>query len=64
MIVDNIERIRKAKGISKTFIANKLGLSLQGYRYSLSSNSTLDAARIEKISSILDVAPGVFLMTN
>jgi transcriptional regulator with XRE-family HTH domain len=60
MVADNIERIRKAKGITKTFLANRLGLSLQGYRYSVSSDTTLDAARIKKISMVFDVEPGIF----
>jgi transcriptional regulator with XRE-family HTH domain len=60
VVVDNIEKIRKAKGMSKTFLAKRLEMSLQGYRYSVSSDSALDTARIKKISLILNVKPGIF----
>lgn len=60
MIHVNVERIRKAKGITKTYIANKLNLSLQGYRHIASGNVRLDAERLKIIGNALNVDPGIF----
>lgn len=60
MIKDNVEKIREAKGITKTFIAKQLGLSLQGYRHITSGEVKLDVERLKVISKILDVKPDIF----
>ncbi|MDG5787805.1 helix-turn-helix transcriptional regulator [Evansella sp. AB-P1] len=60
MIHDNVERVRKAKGITKTFIATQLGLSLQGYRHITSGEVRLDVERLSIIANILGVNPGIF----
>ena len=58
---ENIRRIREAKGITKTFIANALGMSLQGYRYLENGDVRLDVERMKKIASLLCVDSGVLL---
>lgn len=60
MIHENVERIRKARGVSKTHIANSLDLSLQGYRHIASGAVRLDAERLKIIGSVLEVDPGIF----
>lgn len=60
MVHTNVERIREAKGITKTHVAKKLGLSLQGYRHITSGNVRLDSERLKIIASIFGVNPGVF----
>ncbi|MEK6455232.1 helix-turn-helix transcriptional regulator [Caldifermentibacillus hisashii] len=60
MIHENVEKVRKAKGISKTFIANKLNMSLQGYIHISSGEVRLDVERLKIISDVLGVNPGVF----
>ena len=56
----NVERIRKAKGVTKTHLANALGLSLQGYRHITSGNVRLDVERLKVIADILGVEPAIF----
>ena len=59
MVRDNIEKIRIAKGISKTFLAKKLNLSLQGYRHML-KNTSFDVERLNIVSKAMGVNPGIF----
>jgi transcriptional regulator with XRE-family HTH domain len=60
MVHDNVEIIRKAKGITKTHLAKKLGLSLQGYRHITSGGTKLDVERLRIIANELHVAVEVF----
>lgn len=60
MIHENVEKIREAKGVSKTHLARKLGLSLQGYKYAASSDSRLDVERINILAKCLGVSVEVF----
>ena len=60
-VCENIRKIREARGITKTFIANALGMSLQGYRYLENGDVRLDVERMKKIASLLCVDSGVLL---
>ncbi|KNZ68671.1 helix-turn-helix protein [Thermincola ferriacetica] len=60
MVYENVEKIRIAKGITKTHIAKALGLSLQGYRHIASGSVRLDAERLKTIAAILGCEPSVF----
>jgi transcriptional regulator with XRE-family HTH domain len=60
MVHENVEKIRYAKGITKTHMAKKLGLSLQGYIHITTGNVRLDVERLKIIANILDVNPAVF----
>lgn len=60
LVRENIARLRKAKGVTKTAIAKYLGLSLQGYRYLESGESRLDVERLKLIANILDVECAAF----
>ncbi|MDD6128250.1 MAG: helix-turn-helix transcriptional regulator [Veillonellaceae bacterium] len=60
-VIENIRRIREAKGVSKTFVAKHLGLTLQGYRYIESGEVKLDVERMKKIGRILNVDSSIFL---
>jgi transcriptional regulator with XRE-family HTH domain len=60
MVHKNVEKIRIAKGITKTHIANKLDLSLQGYRHITSGEVRLDVERLKVIANVLGVSPAVF----
>ena len=57
----NIKRVREAKGVTKTFIAKFLGMSLQGYRYIEDGEVKLDVERMKKIADALCVDSAVFL---
>lgn len=60
MIHKNVERIRKAKGVTMTHLANKLDLTLQGYSHIASGNVRLDVERLKIIGLVLNVNPGIF----
>lgn len=60
MVHINVERIREAKGKTKTYLAKKLGLSLQGYRHIAAGNTRLDAERLKIIGEALEEEPAVF----
>lgn len=60
MIHKNVEKIRKAKGVTMTHLASKLQLSLQGYRHIETGSVRLDAERLKLIGLVLNVDPGVF----
>lgn len=60
MIHQNVEKIRKAKGVTKTYIAKKLEMSLQGYTHLVSGNVRLDVERLAVIAAVLGVEPGIF----
>jgi transcriptional regulator with XRE-family HTH domain len=60
MVYANVERIRKAKGITKSYMARRLGISLQLYYHISLGNVRLDVERLRRIANILGVEPGVF----
>lgn len=60
MVHLNVEKIRKAKGVTKTHLANKLNMSLQGYRHITSGEVRLDVERLRVIAWVLGVEVGVF----
>ena len=59
-IHENVELIRKAKGVTKTYLAQKIGLSLQGYRHIANGATTLDAERLRILADALCVNVSVF----
>lgn len=61
LVHQNVERIRIAKGKTKTFVAGKLKLSLQGYRHIANGNTRLDTERLKVIGEALEEDPAVFL---
>lgn len=60
MIQDNVERIRKAKGVTKTHLAKKINMTVQGYRHITSGNVRMDVERLAVIAKELGVEPAVF----
>ena len=60
LVHENVEKVRMAKGITKTYIANKLGMSLQGYIHLMSGNVRLDVERLKIIAAVLGLEPGIF----
>lgn len=60
MVHENVEKIRVHKGITKTHIAKKLQLSLQGYRHIANGDVRLDADRLIVLAKELGVEVGVF----
>ena len=61
MVKENIEKIRIARGVTKSFLAKKLGLSLQGYRHIMNGCVRLDVARLKTISDALGYESAIFL---
>lgn len=64
MVYENVERIRKSKGVTKTHLAKKLGMTLQGYRHLTSGEVKLDVERLRVISEALNVEISVFFDTK
>lgn len=60
MIHENVKRIRESKGVSKTHIANKLDISLQGYRHIENGETRLSAERLKIIAKALGEEPNIF----
>jgi transcriptional regulator with XRE-family HTH domain len=60
MVYENVERIRKSKGVTKTHLAKKLGMTLQGYRHLTSGEVKLDVERLKIIAEALNVEISVF----
>lgn len=58
---NNVKRIREAKGVTKTFLAKKLGMSLQGYRYLENGDVRMDVNRMQEIADALGIKSAVFL---
>lgn len=61
LVNENIRRIREAKGVTKTFVAKSLGLTLQGYRHIEDGDVKLDVERMKIIAHVLGVECAVFL---
>lgn len=57
----NIERVRRAKGVTKTYLAKALGMSLQGYRYLENGSVRLDVEHMKVIGDALGVDSSIFL---
>ena len=61
MVIENIEKIRIAKGITKRKMAELLGFKTpMGYTHLSRGTGCLTAERIEIIAKVLGVEPGVF----
>lgn len=59
-IHENVERIREAKGVTKTYVARKLGVSLMAYSHMAAGRVSLSAERLKVIADALDVPVQVF----
>lgn len=64
MVVEKIESIRKSKGVTKTFIANRCGHSPNWYWKVESGKSRLKVEELHRIAQALDVDPGIFFSIN
>lgn len=58
---ENIRLVREGLGVSKTFVANNLGMTLNGYSLLERGISRLDVERMKRIACILNVNSSVFL---
>lgn len=60
MIRENVKRIREYRGVTKTHIANNLGMTLNGYSQIEKGEVRLDSERLKVIAQLLCVSPAVF----
>lgn len=58
---ENVRRVRESRGVTKSFMARGLGLSLQGYSHIEEGNVRLDVERMKKIGDLLHVDSAIFL---
>ena len=56
----NLKALREAKGVTKTFLANGLGMSLQGYSYLENGEVNISVERIKEIARLLGEPVNVF----
>lgn len=61
---ENVELIRVAKGVTKKYIADKLGLSLQGYRHIGNGAVSLDVERLKIIADALGEDVKIFFKSE
>lgn len=59
-VVTNIEKIRKSREITKTELAKRIGISLQGYRHIINGTVRLDVSRVEELAAALNVEATIF----
>ncbi|MFA8302352.1 helix-turn-helix domain-containing protein [Paenibacillus alvei] len=59
-MLEKLKQIREERNLSKTYMAKKLGLSLQGYRHLENGSVRMSADRILAISKILGVDVTIF----
>lgn len=60
MVHEKVEEIRKRNGVTKAFLANKLGISLMTYIHISKGRVRLDVERLIIIADALNVDPSVF----
>ncbi|WP_164685023.1 helix-turn-helix domain-containing protein [Brevibacillus reuszeri] len=60
LVHERIEQIRIEKGITKSFLAKKLGMSSMGYHYLSIGRSPISTDRLQVIAEALGVDPRVF----
>ncbi|WP_425623273.1 helix-turn-helix domain-containing protein [Brevibacillus borstelensis] len=58
---ERIEQIRVQKGVSKAFLARRLGISAMGYHYLSTGRSPISTDRLQIIAEALGVDPRDFL---
>ncbi|GGE47990.1 hypothetical protein GCM10011391_28470 [Pullulanibacillus camelliae] len=57
---EKIKAFRKSKGISQTFVAKALNLSVSGYNMKESGKRPITTSELQKISSVLGVSASIF----
>lgn len=63
-IAQQIETIRKSKGITKTFVARQCGRSVNWYWKVEHGQLRLRVDDISQIAKALDVDPSIFFISN
>lgn len=58
---ERIEQIRINKGITKAYMARKLGMTSMGYHYLATGRSPISTDRMQIIAEALEVDPREFL---
>ncbi|CAB4128105.1 HTH_XRE domain containing protein [uncultured Caudovirales phage] len=64
MIYEKIEKIRIQNGVTKSFIARKLGISLMTYCHIANGRSRLSVDRLMLIAEALNVDPTIFFVNK
>ncbi|MDQ0417893.1 transcriptional regulator with XRE-family HTH domain [Croceifilum oryzae] len=61
MVRVNIEKVREAKGITKTYMGSRVGLTCTGYRHIAVGSVKLTVDRFLDFAKVLDCPPEVLL---
>lgn len=59
-----LEKYLEEHGISKTFVANKIGITPQAFNRRLRVNGAFDADFAFKVSKVLGISPTIFLSSS
>lgn len=60
MVHENLRKLRKAKGVSQSFLAKKLGVSNMTYSRLENGETRIDVERLNTIAKALDVNVEIF----
>lgn len=63
-VCERIKSVRNEKGYTQQFIAEKLGITVQGYSMKESGQRQISTDDIETIAKALDVSPSIFFEDN
>lgn len=59
-LYEKIKEIRKSKGVSQTFVAKKLNISVSGYSMKESGKRPITTSELEEIANALEVPATIF----
>ncbi len=61
---EKIRKTRKSKGVSQSFMAYHLKISVSGYSMKESGKRSINTEELEKIACLLNESPSFFLKIN
>jgi transcriptional regulator with XRE-family HTH domain len=61
---EKIRLLRKSKGVSQTFIAAELNISISGYNMKENGNRPISISELQIIGKLLNVSPSIFFDDN
>lgn len=59
-VTERIKKTRKSKGVSQTFIAERLGMTVSSYNMKENGKRPISTVELEKIAAILEVPIMIF----
>ncbi|MGG1672905.1 helix-turn-helix domain-containing protein [Paenibacillus sp. NRS-1783] len=60
LLHENIRELRKSKGMTQTYVAGEVGLSIQSYNMKERGERVITALELSKIAAVLNVSMDYF----